>query len=140
MLVWCGVFMVGDSVSSKGKVSIRIPEHGRDRVSSFEVTLHRNGAYIFEGEKFTRVLGHRKTEVDLVFVATIFEAMEELNFFQLKVEGRPLLPGNVLVTTCMTVGAKKRCISHNRNEAFSDRLHEIERKIIAIARQKGWVN
>lgn len=146
-LTLCFVCMAGIIDLAEGKedkmtrseIRLILPEHGRDRVPSFELSLFDNGEIVFKANKHTQVSGTVKSSIPVETFTALLSKLEQLDFFNLKVEENPIIVGGIPITIFVKIGKRERAITHRNNEVFSKRLHKIEGEIIQIAVSKKWI-
>lgn len=124
---------------TRSEIRLILPEHGRDRVPSFELSLFDNGETVFKANKHTQVSGTARSTIPVETFKALLSKFEQLDFFNLKVEEGPIIAGGIPVTIFVKVGKRERAITHRNNEVFSERLHKIENEIMQIAVSEKWI-
>jgi hypothetical protein len=113
---------------------------------AYKLTIHGDGALVYEGKKFVRVAGAQETKIDSAAVADLVQAFTDADYFALKDHYNSIhnADGTETVVTDLPTAYTSLTL-HGRHKSVEDyvgapkALEQLERRIDEVAGSKRWV-
>jgi hypothetical protein len=113
----------------------------------YKVTIHGDGSVVYEGKRFVRVTGTRKTTIDQQGLADLIQAFSAINYLDLKdsytsihnPDGTESIVTDLPTTyTSFSLGGRRKAVTDY--VGAPKELEELEHTIDKIAGTKRWVS